>query len=197
MLQKKIEPPIQSPFLGDMELADQFKDHLDLEPRIDPTAFVHPSAVLIGDVTVGPRASVWPLCVLRGDIHSIVIGEGSNVQDGSVLHLADNYGVIIGKHVTVGHKAMVHACTIEDECLIGMGSIILDGAVIGHNSIVGAGAVVPPGMKVPPGSMVLGIPAKIVKTLTPEEQARIKNWALKYEKVSQAHKAKIEKAAKA
>jgi carbonic anhydrase/acetyltransferase-like protein (isoleucine patch superfamily) len=131
---------------------------------------------------------VWPLCVLRGDINTIEVGEGSNIQDGTIVHLADDYGVRIGNYVTVGHAAMIHACTIEDECLIGMRATVLDGAVIGRRSIVGAGAVVTKGTIVPPGSLVLGMPAKVVKTLGEQEQAALRHWAEKYVRVSAEHK---------
>lgn len=168
---------------------DQRLDHfLSKTPVIDATAYVAPQATIIGAVTLKKHASVWPGCVLRGDINEIVIGEGSNIQDGSVIHLADEYGVTIGDYVTVGHMAMVHACTIEDECLIGMHSTILDGAVIGKHSIIGAGALVPPGTHIPPGSMVLGVPGKVTKTLDATQQAGIRCWADKYVKVAAAHK---------
>ncbi len=169
-----------------MTLEERFKRYLDCRPRIDSTAYVHASAVIIGDVAVGPHASIWPTCVLRGDINSIEVGEGSNVQDGTIIHLADEYGVKIGKYVTIGHKAMIHACTIGDECLIGMSATILDGAVIGARSIVGAGALVTKGMEVPPGSLVLGMPAKVVKALDEQEQSELRHWAEKYVQVAEA-----------
>lgn len=175
-----------------MTLEDRLEKHLGQTPQVDPSAYVASQATLIGDVTIGSKASVWPGCVLRGDINSIVIGEGSNVQDGSVVHLADNYGVEVGNYVTIGHMAMIHACKIEDECLIGMHATILDGAVIGHHSIVGAGALVTKGMIVPPGSVVMGVPGKIVKSLTKEQQADLRAWAEKYVKTAAAHKAKFE-----
>lgn len=167
-----------------MTLEERLETFLDREPQVDETAFVHPDAVIMGDVRLGPLTSVWPTVVMRGDINSIEIGEGSNVQDGTIVHLADDYGVKVGKYVTIGHKAMIHACTIEDECLIGMSATILDGAVIGARSIVGAGAVVTGGTIIPPGSMVLGMPGKVVKTLSEEAQAGLKVWADKYVKVS-------------
>lgn len=173
-----------------MTVEERLHQHLDRSPQLAPSAYVAPTAVVMGDVTLGPHSSVWPLCVLRGDIQSITIGEGSNIQDGTIIHLADELGVHIGRYVTVGHAAMIHACTIEDECLIGMRAIILDGAVIGSRSIVGAGALVPKGMIVPPGSMVLGLPAKIVRPLAPEEQAGLKLWAEKYVQVAAGHKAR-------
>jgi len=149
-------------------------------PVIHPSAFIAPNATLLGDVTVGQDASVWYGSVLRGDINRIVVGRGSNVQDGSVLHLSAEHGCLIGDYVTVGHMAMLHACTIGDECLIGMGAIILDGAEIGARSIVGAGALVTQGKKIPPGSMVLGSPAKVVRELSPEEQSGLRAWAERY-----------------
>lgn len=176
-----------------MELKDRLECFLTREPQVDASAYVAASAVLLGDVRIGPQASVWPLCVLRGDIESITIGEGSNVQDGTVVHLADDLPVVVGKHVTIGHAAMIHACTIEDECLIGMKATILDGAVIGRGSIIGAGAVVTKGMQVPPGSMVLGMPAKVVRALSAEEQSGLKHWAEKYVEVAAAHKARYSK----
>ena len=153
------------------------------QPAIHPTAFIAPNATLLGDVTVGEDASIWYNSVLRGDINRIVVGRGSNVQDGSVLHLSAEYSCLIGDYVTVGHMAMLHACTIGDECLIGMGAIILDGAEIGARSIVGAGALVTQGKIIPPGSMVLGSPAKVVRELTAEEQAGLRGWAERYVKL--------------
>lgn len=176
-----------------MTLDERLERYLSREPRIDATAYVAPSAVLIGDVTLGPRSSVWPLCVLRGDIHAIEIGEGSNVQDGTVVHLADDYGVKVGRYVTIGHSAMIHACTIEDECLIGMRATVLDGAVIGAGSIVGAGALVTKGTVVPPGSLVMGLPAKVVRPLTEEEKRGSRALAEKYIQVAAAHRRKSEK----
>jgi len=173
-----------------MNLDEQFATFLAKDPTVDPTAYIAPGATAIGDVRIGPRASVWPGCVLRGDINFIEIGEATNVQDGTIIHLADDYPVRLGKFVTIGHAAVIHACTIEDECLIGMRATILDGAVIGRNSIIGAQALVTQGMIVPSGSLVLGVPGKIAKTLSPEEQAGIRNWAEKYVKVAEAHRAK-------
>jgi carbonic anhydrase/acetyltransferase-like protein (isoleucine patch superfamily) len=144
----------------------------------------------MGAVKIGPKASVWPTCVLRGDIEEIEIGEGTNVQDGTIVHLADDLGVKIGKYVTIGHSAMIHACTIEDECLIGMKATVLDGAVIGKRSIIGAGAVVTKNMQVPPGSLVLGMPAKVIKQLSEEEQQDLRYWAEKYVVAAEVHKAR-------
>lgn len=173
-----------------MPLDEQFATFLAKDPTIDPTAYIAPGAILIGDVRIGARASVWPGCVLRGDINFIEIGESANVQDGTVIHLSDDYPVRVGKLVTIGHAAMIHACTIEDECLIGMRSTVLDGAVIGRNSIIGAQALVTQGMIVPPGSLVLGVPGKVARTLSAQEQAGLRGWAEKYVKVAAAHRAK-------
>jgi carbonic anhydrase/acetyltransferase-like protein (isoleucine patch superfamily) len=126
--------------------------------------------------------------VLRGDINTIKIGEGSNVQDGTVIHLADDFGVKIGSYVTIGHSAMIHACEIGDECLVGMRSTILDGAMIGAQSIVGAGALVTKNSHIPEGSLVLGAPAKVVRSLSDEERSKLKALAEKYVKVSRGHK---------
>lgn len=180
----------RAPKVPIMTLEERLDKYLSRTPEVDPTAYVAPSAVVIGSVKIGPKASVWPTCVLRGDIEDIIIGEGSNVQDGTVVHLADDLAARIGKYVTIGHMAMIHACTIEDECLIGMKATVLDGAVIGKNSIIGAGAVVTKNTVVPPGSLVLGMPAKVVRQLSDDEKASLKPWAEKYIKVAAAHKAR-------
>jgi carbonic anhydrase/acetyltransferase-like protein (isoleucine patch superfamily) len=173
-----------------MTIEERLKTHLGKSPFLDPTAYVAPGAVVVGDVRLGPKSSVWPTAVLRGDIHFIDVGEGSNIQDGAVVHLADDYPAVIGKYVTVGHRAIVHACTIEDECLIGMGAIILDGAVVGRRSIVGAGAVVTQKQVIPPGSLVLGMPAQVKRRLSDREQEELRGWAEKYVAVAEAHRAK-------
>src|SRR5882757_4564782 len=171
-----------------MSLPDRLTRYLDAKSHIHPTAFVAPGANVIGDVTLGAESSVWFQAVLRGDINRIVIGPRSNVQDGAIVHLADDYGAYVGELVTVGHKAILHACTIADEVLVGMGAIVLDGAEIGARSIIGAGALVTGGKKIPPGSLVLGSPAKVVRTLSLEEQAGIKVWAEKYVALSRAYR---------
>ena len=135
---------------------------------------------MIGDVTLGEHASVWYNAVLRGDINRIVVGHHTNIQDNAVLHLADELPCVVGNFVTVGHSAIVHACTVGDECLIGMGATVLDGAVIGEQSIVGANALVKQGMVVPPGTMVMGCPAKVVRALSAAERAGLRLWAEKY-----------------
>ncbi|MEX2044937.1 MAG: gamma carbonic anhydrase family protein [Opitutus sp.] len=158
-------------------------------PDISRAAFVAPNAMVLGDVTLGDQSSVWYGCVLRGDINSIVIGDGTNVQDGAIVHLADDYGVRIGSHTTIGHAAIIHACDIGDECLIGMGATILDGSRIGDRCIVGANALVTQRFVAPPGSMILGAPARVVRTLTTAEQDGLRTWAEKYVAVAKAHAA--------
>jgi carbonic anhydrase/acetyltransferase-like protein (isoleucine patch superfamily) len=161
---------------------------LYIQPQIDPTAYVAAQAVVIGDVRLAAHVSVWPTAVLRGDINFIEIGEGSNVQDGTIIHLAEDLPVRVGKLVTIGHRAILHACTVEDECLIGMGATILDGATIGKGSIVGAHALVPKGVQIPPGSLVMGMPAKVVRALRPEEITDIRIWADHYLALGPLHK---------
>ena len=170
-----------------MTFAERLARYLAVPPTIHPTAFVAPGADVIGHVTLAEESSVWFQTVLRGDINRIVIGPRSNVQDGAVVHLADDYGAYVGELVTVGHKAILHACTVADEVLVGMGAIVLDGAEIGARSIIGAGALVTGGKKIPPGSLVLGSPAKVVRTLSLEEQAGVKVWAEKYVALSRAY----------
>jgi carbonic anhydrase/acetyltransferase-like protein (isoleucine patch superfamily) len=170
-----------------MDFHQRIARHLDSTPRIHPTAFTAANATIGGDVTLGEESSVWYQCVLRADINRIVIGPRSNIQDGSVVHLADDFGVEVGELVTVGHKAVLHACKVDNEVLIGMGAIVLDGAEIGARSIVGAGAIVTGGKIFPPGSLILGAPAKVVRTLTLDEQAGIRVWADKYVTLSREY----------
>ena len=158
-----------------------------ISPTIHPSAFVAASADLIGRVTLGEAASVWYHATLRGDINEIFIGAHSNVQDNVVIHLADDFGCHVGEWVTVGHSAILHACTVHDEVLIGMGAIVLDGAVIGERSIIGAGSLITGGTVIPPGSLVLGSPGKVVRTLSADEQAGVKGWAVKYVKGSRLY----------
>jgi carbonic anhydrase/acetyltransferase-like protein (isoleucine patch superfamily) len=162
------------------KLESQLDTFLRKQPRLGKNVYLAKNATVVGDVKLGDHASVWYGAVLRGDINRIVIGHHSNIQDNAVLHLADDYGCIVGNYVTVGHSAIVHACKVGDEVLIGMGAIILDGAVIGKQSLIGAKALVTQGMKIPPGSLVLGAPAKVVRKLSPKERAGLKYWATKY-----------------
>lgn len=161
-------------------LIAQLDRHLRRRPVLGANVYIAKSATVIGDVTLGESSSVWYGAVLRGDINRIEVGHHSNVQDNAVLHLADDYPCLVGNWVTIGHSANVHACTIGDECLIGMGATVLDGAVIGEQSLIGANALVTPGMQIPPGSLVVGAPAKVKRALTDEERAGLKHWAEKY-----------------
>jgi carbonic anhydrase/acetyltransferase-like protein (isoleucine patch superfamily) len=141
----------------------------DRIPQVDATAWVAEEAQVMGNVHLHANASVWFGAVLRGDTESITVGEGSNIQDGSILHADDGLPLTVGKHVTVGHMVMLHGCTIGDESLIGIGSVILNGAKIGRNCLVGAGSLVTEGKEFPDGSMIMGRPAKVVRELTPEQ----------------------------
>jgi carbonic anhydrase/acetyltransferase-like protein (isoleucine patch superfamily) len=162
------------------ELEKQLDTFLRKKPKLGKNVFIAQTAVVIGDVTLGAHSSVWYHAVLRGDINRIVIGHHTNIQDNAVLHLADDFACVVGNYVTVGHGAIVHACKIGDETLVGMGAVILDGAVVGRQSLIGAKALVTQGMKIPPGSLVLGAPAKVMRQLTKEERAGLKYWATKY-----------------
>jgi len=173
-----------------MDIKERLARHLGRKPDTERAAFVAPNATVLGNVVLGPLSSVWYGCVLRGDINSIEIGEGTNIQDLTMVHLADDYGVKIGRYSTIGHTAIIHACEIGDECLIGMGATILDGAKIGDRCIVGANALVTQRFVAPPGSMVLGSPAKVVRPLTDTEQRSIRGWAEKYVEVARAHAAR-------
>ena len=172
-----------------MDIQQRLARHLGKAPDTARALFVAPNATVLGDVTLGANSSVWYGSVLRGDINSIVIGEGTNIQDLAMVHLADDYGVSIGRYCTIGHSAIIHACEVGDECLIGMGATILDGAKIGDRCLVGANALVTQRFTAPPGSMILGSPAKVVRPLTEPEQAGLRSWAEKYIAVAQAHAA--------
>lgn len=162
-------------------------------PQLAAGAWVAESAEVIGMVELQANASVWPQVVIRGDNDHIQIGEGSNVQDASVLHTDPGYPLIIGQHVTVGHKVMLHGCQIGDGSLIGIGAVILNGAKIGKHCLVGAGALVTEGKEFPDGSMILGTPAKVVKTLSPEQIAGIQDIAGRYVKNSQRYQNTLKK----
>ena len=168
-------------YISDMgELDPQLDRFLRKQPKLGKGVYIARTGVVLGDVTLGAQASVWYGALLRGDINRIVVGHHSNIQDNAVLHVADKFPCVVGNWVTVGHSAIVHACRVGDETLVGMGAVILDGAVIGKQCIIGAKALVTQGMKIPPGSMVLGMPAKVVRKLTPAERAGLKWWAQKY-----------------
>ena len=176
-----------------MTIAERLKRHLGRKPKTKGAIFIAPNATVVGDVELGPKSSVFYGAVIRGDINVIWVGEGTNIQDNAVVHLADDFGVHIGAWCTIGHGAIVHACTVGDECLIGMGATLLDGAVIGARSIVGANSLVPQRFKCPPGSLVYGSPARVVRALSPQEQAGLRGWAEKYVAVASAHASKSPK----
>jgi len=161
-------------------LIQQLETFLRKKPALGKNVYIARGAVVLGDVTLGDSASVWYNAVLRGDINRIVIGHHTNIQDNAVLHLADEFPCLLGNYVTVGHSAIVHACTVGNECLIGMGAVILDGVEIGDQCLIGAKALVTQGMKIPAGSLVLGTPAKIVRALSEKERGELKYWATKY-----------------
>ncbi|MQS34363.1 gamma carbonic anhydrase family protein [Streptomyces katsurahamanus] len=158
------------------------------EPDIAPGAFTAPTSVVIGDVTLAEGASAWYHTVLRADCGPIVIGADSNVQDNCTVHVDPGFPVTVGERVTVGHNAVLHGCTVEDDVLIGMGATVLNGAHIGAGSLVAAQALVPQGMRVPPGSLVAGVPAKVRRELTEEERAGIALNATMYLELVKAHR---------
>lgn len=163
-----------------VNLREQLETFLRKPPQLGRGVYIASTAAVVGDVTMGDHSSIWYHAVARGDINRIVIGHHTNIQDNAVLHLADEYPCVIGNYVTVGHSAIVHACTVGDECLVGMGAVILDGALIGEQTLIGARALVTQRMEIPPGSLVMGSPARIVRTLTDEERSGLKHWAEKY-----------------
>lgn len=168
-----------------MKLNDRLNRFLMAEPRFGEGVHVARGAVIVGDVTLGDRCSVWHNAVLRGDINQIVVGEYTNIQDNAVLHLADDFPCQLGDFVTVGHGAIVHACRIGNESLIGMGAVVLDGAVVGNQCLIGARALVTQNVQIPDGSLVLGSPARVIRSLGPEERAKLKHSAEKYAEIAQ------------
>ena len=150
--------------------------------------FIAPGAAVIGDVVLHENASVWFGCVLRGDADRIEVGAGSNIQDGTVMHADPGFPMTVGECVTIGHKAMLHGCTIGDRCLVGIQATILDGAVVGAGSIIGAGALVPAGREIPPNSLVLGMPGKVVRTLPPTAGEMHAALAAKYCRLHHNHR---------
>jgi gamma-carbonic anhydrase len=150
-------------------------------PTLHPSVLAVEDVVVIGDVDIGPDSSIWFGSVLRGDVHSIRIGARTNVQDLTVVHVSEGtHPTTIGDDVTIGHRVVLHGCTLKDRCLVGIGAIVMDGAVVGEEAMVGAGALVPPGMVVPPRTLVLGAPAKVKRDLTAEEVAYLPRSAAKY-----------------
>lgn len=156
---------------------------------IHPTAFVHPAATVLGDVTLGMNSSVWPSAVIRADTDRIEVGDDSNVQDGAVLHCDEGFPCIVGKRVTIGHSAVVHGATVEDGALIGIGAIVLNGARIGMGALIGAGAVVAEGMQIPPHALVLGVPGKVRGPLSDEQRARVAHGYEAYVALAARHRA--------
>ena len=155
-------------------------------PQISADVHCAEDAAILGDVVLGPDVSLWYHCTLRGDVATITVEAGSNIQDGCVVHCGFGFPTHIGKNVVVGHNAIVHGCTIEDGCLIGMGAVVLDGAVIGAGSLIGAGALVPGGKIIPPGSLVMGVPGKVVRSLSERERLEILDDAAYYVEAGRA-----------
>lgn len=181
--------PFLRPFLQTMD-SDSLKRFLPATegPSLAGTVFVAPGAAVVGAVDLGEESSVWYGSVLRGDINRIIIGAQSNVQDLSVIHVSDEFPAVVGERVTIGHRAIIHACTVYDEVLVGMGAIVLDGAEIGPRSIIGAGSVVTKGMRIPEGSLVVGTPGRIVRSLSAEERLSNAVLAMKYVEVSRRYR---------
>lgn len=157
------------------------------KPRIDATAFIHDSAEIIGAVTLAEGTSIWPMAVLRGDVNRIEIGAGTNVQDQTVIHCREAFPTLVGKGVTIGHGVLLHGARVGDGCLIGMGAIVME-SVIGARSLIAAGAMVPKGLRIPKGSLLMGMPAKVVRKLRPEELRDLKRSELSYRKLAAKHR---------
>jgi carbonic anhydrase/acetyltransferase-like protein (isoleucine patch superfamily) len=164
--------------------------HWKARLALHPTAFIAPGAVVVGEVSLGARSSVWFNSVLRGDTDRIEVGDDSNIQDNSTVHMDEGYPALIGHRVTVGHRAIIHGCVIEDECLIGMGAVVLSGARIGTGSLIGAGAVVREGQHIPPGSLALGLPARVIGQVTDAHRAAIREGSEHYVALSREYLAR-------
>jgi len=159
------------------------------QPDIHPLAWIAPTACVMGDVTLGSESSVWYGAVIRGDLAPITIGDQSNLQDGTIVHVDEGVPCRIGSRVGVGHRTILHGCTVEDDCLIGMGAVLLNGVLVGRGSVVAAGAVLPEGMQVPSRSLVMGVPARIVRTVDAKLTQRIADTWAHYVKQAAAHHA--------
>lgn len=164
------------------------KSFRDKNPMIHEHCFIAETANVIGDIVIGENSSIWYNVVIRADVNSVRIGKNTNIQDNSVIHNSDDFPTIIGDDVTVGHNAIVHACSVGNKVLIGMGAIVLDGAEIGDETIIGAGSIVTYGKKIPSGVLALGSPAKVIRELTVEEKKSLIDSAEKYVKLSKDHK---------
>jgi gamma-carbonic anhydrase len=175
------------------EYKARVKKNLSASPKIPGSAYIASGAHVLGKVVLGERVNIWPGAVLRGDIEPIYIGEETNIQDLAVLHVADYLPCKIGARCTIGHSAIIHACAIDDECLIGMGAIVLDGAVIAPQCLIGAGSLVTQGSKIPEGSLVYGSPAKVIRKLSKEERAYFKVSSDRYVALSKLHREKQSK----
>ena len=163
-----------------------------IEPKIADSAFIETSAQIIGDVVIGEHSSVWFNCVIRGDVHHIRIGQNTNIQDGTIIHVTNGlYPTIVGNYVTVGHGVILHGCTIRDRSLVGIGAIVLDDAVIGEESFVAAGSLVTPGTIIPPRSMVMGSPARVRREVTDQEIARIDMHWKNYIEYKETYRSRI------
>jgi carbonic anhydrase/acetyltransferase-like protein (isoleucine patch superfamily) len=171
-----------------MEKTDLPEDILHRTPTIHPSAFLAPGAQVVGDVRLAEGASVWYNAVLRGDINYVSVGEYSNIQDGTIMHVENDRPCIVQDRVTVGHGVILHACTVETGCLIGMGAIVLSGAVIGRGSVIAAGAVIKEGTVVEPFSLMAGVPARFVRTLGEDNLERNLKWAAKYAELASLHR---------
>jgi carbonic anhydrase/acetyltransferase-like protein (isoleucine patch superfamily) len=175
-------PGIQGIPMSDVQ--KRLSQFLSKRPTVGKGVYIAPGAIVLGDVTIGDHSSIWCNAVLRADINFIKIGHHTNLQDTCVVHLADEFPCVVGNYVTVGHGVILHACTVADEVLVGMGAVIMDGVSIGAQSLIGAGALVVPGTQVPAGSVVLGTPAKVVRSLSPAERGQLRQWAEKYVRAS-------------
>jgi gamma-carbonic anhydrase len=162
--------------------------HAGRQPQVGEDVFLAPGAWVIGDVTIGERSSVWFNSVLRGDINRVVVGHHTNIQDLSMCHVADEQACVVGNYVTVGHRVILHGCTVADEVLIGMGAVLMNGVAVGAQSIIGAAALLTEGLVVPPGSLVYGAPAKVISRLGDKERHEVKSWAEKYCRVADSYR---------
>ncbi len=162
--------------------------YMDLYPQIHPDCMIGPHSLVSGATVISEGVSIWPGTIIRADINHIIIGKYTNIQDNSVIHVANDYPTVIGEYVTVGHRAIVHAAKIGNNCLIGMGAIISNGVEIGDECIIGASAMIPPKMRIESGSVVFGVPGKLQRTLSLEERKHMKKWALKYYRIAQNYR---------
>lgn len=160
-------------------------------PRVAPDAFIAPGAILVGDIEIGPKASIWYNCVLRADVNKIVVGEGSNIQDGTVVHVDSDYPTIIGPYCLIGHMAIVHGTRMEEGSFIGMKACVMDNCVVESGGMVAAGAVVPPGRRIAKGQLWAGVPAKHIRDLKPEEVFDLGDAPKRYCRYAQEHKTSL------